>query len=145
VPPHVLTLGLPAWWTRAFTDLVLQPRGISQQPAQIFVAAVNSASASPLTGCAAVESVLCSQLAPPCTGKLVGPCASARDSASSRLTSALAPSPPGYDLSLSMLLHLEDSSGSLQAQKVQSGPVSGIAGGTAGATQLSGTASGPRL
>ena len=145
VPPHVLTLGLPGWWARAFVDLVQQPRGILATPAQLFTSAVNAASASALVGCAAIESALCAQVSPPCAGKLVAACTSGRDSSASRLGQALSNSPPGYDLSLSMLLHVEDTSGSLQAQKIHSGQVSGIAGGASGATMLSGAASGPRL
>ena len=145
VPSHVLMLGLPGYWQRAIVDLVLAPRGILQSPAQLFSSAVDTASASAMTGCAAIESAICSQLAPPCVGKLVAACVAGRDSGSTRLTQALSNRPPGYDLSLSMQLQLDDSSGSLQAQRVQGGQVSGLAGGVSGSTVLSGTASGPKL
>lgn len=145
IPSHVFTLGLPGWWQRAITDLVLQPRGVMSSPAQLFVSSVNAASASSLSGCSAVESVICSQVAPPCAGKISPACTSGRDRGSMLLTQALASSPPGYDLSLSLLLQVEDSGGTLQAQKISSGQVSGIAGGAEGASMLSGVASGPRL
>lgn len=142
IPPHVLTLQLPSWWGRAMTDLALAPRGIVQAPPQLFAAAVNTASANAMTGCAAIEGVICSVVAAPCAGKLGTACASGRDSAAGRLTQALTSSPPGFDLSWSMILHAEDPSGSLKVQRIASGQVSGIAGGASGATMLSGSASG---
>ena len=142
VPPHVLTLQLPTWWGRAITDLALTPRGILQPPSALFAAAVNTASANALTGCAAVESVICGVVAAPCAGKLTSVCGAGRDSAAGRLAQALTSSPPGFDLSWSMILHLEDPNGSLKAQKIGSGQVSGIAGGASGSSMLSGTASG---
>ena len=44
-----------------------------------------------------------------------------------------------------MMLHLEDTTGQLQAQRVTSGEVSGSASTSAGAVALTGNAHGPRL
>ena len=121
------------------------PRGITQPPSQLFLGAVNSAQAGPLSGCAAVEAQICEIIAAPCTGKIAPACETARDALVSRLTAAVSSSPPTLDLSLSMMLHLEDTTGQLQAQRVTSGEVSGSAKTSTGAVALTGNAHGPRL
>ena len=145
VPPHQLMLGLPGLWRQAFEDLALRPRGITQPPSQLFLGAVNSAQAGPLSGCAAVEAQICEIIAAPCTGKIAPACETARDALVSRLTAAVSSSPPTLDLSLSMMLHLEDTTGQLQAQRVTSGEVSGSAKTSTGAVALTGNAHGSRL
>lgn len=145
VPPHQLMIGLPGLWQRAIDDLVLRPKGILQPPSQLFLGAVNSAQASAMMGCAAVESQICELIASPCSGKVAPACMTARDAIVARLAAALSPSPPELDLSLSMMLHLDDTTGTLQAQRVGSGEVSGRANTAAGPTTLTGSARGPRL
>ncbi len=145
VPPHELMLGLPGLWQRAIDDLALRPRGIAKPASQLFQAAVNAAQASTLVGCAAVESQICEIIAPPCAGKVAPACSTARDSLVARLSAALSSLPPALDLSLSMMLHMEDTTGQLQAQRVGSGEVSGSVSTVAGAVTLTGSARGPKL
>lgn len=144
LPPHSLTLRFPSLWKRAVEDLSLRPRALTMTPAQLFSAAVNAAQVSALAGCSALEAVSCTGVSPPCTGLVAPACIAARDAVAARLAGAFSDAAPGYDLSLSMLLHLEDAQGTLQAQQISSGEVSGTTTGATFVLPLSGSAQGPR-
>lgn len=139
VPEHGLTLRLPALWRRALDELVLMPRGITMTPQQLFQAAVTAAG-----GCSAVETLLCMGVTPPCTGKLLGPCMTATSAAASSLTSALADAAPGLDFFVSQTLTLDDPNGTLEAQTLEAGQVSGQLRIAPETLSVSGTATGER-
>jgi hypothetical protein len=144
VPEHGLTLGLPALWRRALDELVMMPRSITQTPQQLFQSAISTAQSGTHSGCDAVETVLCSGVMAPCTGKLLAPCTTASPTAASSLTAALADPPAGLDFFLSQILTLEDPSGTLEAQSIDGGQVSARSALATGNLSLSGTATGTR-
>lgn len=139
VPEHGLTLRLPALWRRALDELVLMPRGVTMTPQQLFQSAVTMAG-----GCSAVETLLCTGVTPPCAGKLLGPCMTATSAAASSLTSALADAAPGLDFFVSQTLTLDDPNGTLEAQTLEAGQVSGQLRVAPETLSVSGTATGTR-
>jgi hypothetical protein len=141
VPEHELTLRLPALWRQAFDDLVLPP---PMTPEELFQTAVASATSGVNMGCAAVEAMLCMGVTPPCVGELQPACLTAATAVGANLTSVLADAAPGFDLSLSMTLTMEDPTGTLQAQTLDQGQVNGQAITAAAVLTLTGTATGTR-
>lgn len=140
IPEHALTLRLPSLWRKGMSDLVLAPRSLTMTPAQLFQAAVAAAVSGGKTGCDAVESLLCGQLAPPCSGKLSPACLQASGSIATALTGSLEDPPPSYDLWLSLSATLQDPEGTLKAKSLDAGQVSGRALTASGTVELSGTA-----
>jgi hypothetical protein len=144
IAEHSLTLRLPTLWRRALDELSLMPRGISMTPWQLFQNAVTTAQSGARTGCDAVESVLCTGVAPPCAGKLAGPCGTAAPAVAAALAAPFTEPPPGLDLALSFSLTMEDPDGTLQAQTLEAGQAGGRAA-TAVPVSLAGTVTGARI
>jgi hypothetical protein len=145
VPQHQLTLRLPSLWRQAVDELALTPRGLTMTPAQLLQAAVSSAKSSGRTGCDAVEQLLCTGVSAPCLGQLLGPCATATTTAASDLTATLADLPaPSLDLTLAFGVRLDDPDGTLLAQQLSAGQLSGSATTAGGLLPLTGTLTGSR-
>lgn len=139
LPPHELSLQLPQKWRRALTELVLQPKGVTMTPMQLWQAAVSGARSGMATGCQAIEAVLCSKLASPCKGLLSGPCQTAANNVAMGLQHALDDSREPLDLSYRLAADLDDPGDLLQAKSLTSGQASGeieLGSGTAAFTAI---------
>lgn len=145
LPEHALTLRLPSFWRRAYTDLVAGPRGLTQTPTQLFQASVTAAKDGALTGCAAVENVLCAGLAAPCKGRLVAPCQAGGLALADALNTALSDGKPELDLRFGVTLALDDPEGTLSAQSLSQGVLTGTLSLPAGEAMLGGAVTGTRL
>lgn len=145
IPEHALTLRLSALWRQGLQDLVLAPRSLTTMPSELFFRAVSSAKSGAYMGCDAVEAVLCTGVATPCSGKLSGPCATAAHTAADSLSAAFTDAAPGLDFWLSLALNMEDPDGTLYAQALDTNQVSGRVATAASLLPLTGTAAGTRL
>ena len=128
----------------ALTDLVLQPKGVTMTPMQLWQAAVSGARSGMATGCAAVEAVLCSKLAAPCKGLLVGPCQTAASNVAMALQHALDDAREPLDLSYRLAADLDEPSDMLQAKSLTSGQASGEIELGSGTAAFTATVSGSR-
>ncbi len=139
VPTHALSLQLPEQWRQALAELVLLPKGVTMSPSQLWQAVVSGARSGMATGCQAVEAVLCSKLAPPCKGVLVGPCQTASTNIAAALLHALDDAPPQLDLRYGLSADLDDPDDLLQAKALSGGQAAGelaLGSGTAAFTAI---------
>lgn len=125
VPRHELSLQLPQRWRHALTELVMQPKGVTMTPTQLWQAAVSGAKRGADTGCQAVEAALCSKLAAPCTGALSGPCQTAAASVAMALLHALDDARASLDLSDGLSADLDDPDDMLAAKTLTTGQAAG--------------------
>ena len=144
VPSHALSLQLPRWWRRALTELILVPRGVTQTPMQLWQMAIGAARSGTAVGCDAVEAVLCSKLAAPCKGVLVGPCQAASTSVAAALLHALDDANTQLDLRYGLAADLDDPDDAFQAKALANGLGSGEIDLGSGTSALTATVIGTR-
>ena len=112
---HSFTLGWPALWLQAFTDLSLDVRvaGLASPAIPSLVAAIVApASHGGKTGCAAVDDLVCTVTTGAGGCALATPCASALGPMASQLSAGFAPA-SGIDLTLTGTATPVDSDGDL--------------------------------
>lgn len=144
LPKHALSLQLPRLWRRAQSSLVLQPRGLTMTPAQLWQQAVTASKQGMLTGCDAIESAICDRIAQPCKGPVAMACAAATTAVGSKLTSSLDDAAAAVDLSYRAVLTLDDPDGTLQAKGLTMGQLTGTIELRAGQAPLTGGVTGLR-
>ncbi len=144
VQGHDLTIRLPRLWQRALSDLVLAPKGVTMTPGQLFQSAVAASRYGTQSGCQALEAALCDQYASPCKGLLLPACQTAMMSAAAQLQSVISDPPLAPDLRLGLVFQMQDPEGTLLAQSLASGVISGEATLSVSTVKVSGTAIGMR-
>ncbi len=144
VPTHALSLQLPEKWRQAQTELVMTPRGVTMSPMQLWQAAVSGARSGMASGCQAVEAVLCSKLAPPCKGVLVGPCQTASTNIAAELLHALDDARQQLDLRYGLSADLDEPDDLLQAKTLSGGQAAGELVLGSGTAAFTATATGTR-
>lgn len=144
VATHDLTIRLPRLWQRALSDLVLAPKAVTMTPGQLLQAAVTAARYATQSGCQAIESAICDQYASPCKGLVLPACQTAMMSASAQLQAVVSDPPAAPDLRLGLSFQMQDPDGTLLAQKLDPGLVTGEAALSVGSVKLTGTATGGR-
>jgi len=145
VPSHELTIRLPRLWQKALSELVLAPRGVTMTPGQLLAAAVAAARYGTQSGCLAIESAICDQQMTPCRGLIQPACLTAAMAASAGLQAVVSDPPPAPDLRLLLSLRLSDPDGSLQAELVSDGVLTGDASLSSGSVKLRGSVQGVRV
>lgn len=144
VPSHELTIRLPRLWQKALSELVLAPRGVTMTPGQLLAAAVAAARYGTQSGCLAIESAICDQQMTPCRGLIQPACLTAAMAASAGLQAVVTDPPPAADLRLLLSLRLSDPDGSLQAELISDGVLTGDASLSSGSVKLRGSVQGVR-
>jgi hypothetical protein len=118
---HGFALGLASFWRQAFLDLSLAKRlpALTAPPiANLVSGLVNGAAANGLSGCAAVESVVCAAAGvTPCAVQAA--CMAALPTMSATLDAFVAPG--GIDLQLTGQATVIDNKGDLQGHLLGSG------------------------
>lgn len=145
VPSHELTIRLPRLWQKALSELVLAPRGVTMTPGQLLAAAVAAARYGTQSGCLAIESAVCDQQMTPCRGLVQPACLTAALAASAGLQAVVTDPPPAPDLRLLLSLRLSDPDGSLQAELISDGVLTGDASLSSGSVKLRGSVQGVRV
>jgi hypothetical protein len=122
IDQHALPFGLPALWGDAFSALSIAVRLPTLMDATLggwATASVAAASRSGLTGCAAIEDLVCQVTDPTgCAGTIVGPCSEATVAVDARLDATFAPTP---SLDLAGSATIVDSDGDLVAEALDAG------------------------
>lgn len=144
VQSHELTIRLPRLWQKALSDLVLAPKGVTMTPGQLLQAAVTAARYSTQSGCQAIESAICDLHASPCKGLVLPACQTAMLSVSAQLQGIVTDPKAAADLLLGLTFQMQDPDGTLFAQKLHLGQLTGEAALGVGSVKLGGTATGVR-
>ena len=144
VPSHDFAIRFPSLWESALRDLVLVPKGVLKTPGELFADTILAARYGTENGCAAIEAAICDQHAAPCRGPVQTACAAATTGVSGQLQAVLTNPKPGFDFRLTVVFRLDDPDGTLEAQTLQDGLLSGEVTDAGGVTPVAGSATGVR-